>query len=345
MIAKHLLYTMNSSSKIRFGILGCSRVAQKGMLPAICGSGMAELGMIGSRSAEKAKEISSRFNCTAFGTYEDVINNKKIDAVYVSLPNGLHEKWSIKATEAGKHVLCEKPATTSYASAKRMVASARKNKTRLLEGYMFRYHPQHAKAISLIKEGILGELIRFEGVFGYPMPERSSTMMQKELSGGSFYGSAGYPVSASRMVFNEEPISVFCRLIIDSESGVDIKTEIMLEYPNNKFALASSVFGSYFQSTYSVLGTKACVRVARAYAVPKDRKTKIFLDADDEVREIGIEPADHFQIMLEDFFKEILRGAEGSKKYEDELLLQARVMEAAKLSDKEKRIVKISEIQ
>ncbi|MDP2704167.1 MAG: Gfo/Idh/MocA family oxidoreductase [bacterium] len=330
---------------MKFGIIGCSRVAQKGMIPAICGSSIAELAMIGSRDKEKAKETASRFHCGTFGTYEDVINNKDIDVVYVSLPNSMHEEWSIKAANAGKHVICEKPAAISYASARKMVQAAKDNNVRLLEGYMFRYHPQHAKVKSLIREGVLGELVRFEGVLGYPMPEKGSTMMQKELAGGSLQGSAGYPVSASRMIFEEEPISIFCRLEIDPESGVDVKTDILLEYSNKKSAFASSIFGSYFQSTYNVLGTKACVKMGRAYAVPRDMGTKIFLDIDDKVEETVIEPADHFRIMLDDFCGEILKGAKSVKKYEDELLAQARVLEAARLSDKEKRIVKISEIQ
>ncbi|MDO8752059.1 MAG: Gfo/Idh/MocA family oxidoreductase [Candidatus Wolfebacteria bacterium] len=345
MIAKRPLCMMSFPNKVRFGVIGCSRVAQKGMMPAICGSSIVELAMVGSRDEEKAKEIASRFHCGTFGTYEDVLSNKDINVVYISLPNSLHEEWTIKVAEAHKHILCEKPAATSYESAKKMVEAARKNNVRLLEGYMFRYHPQHAKVKSLIREGVLGELVRFEGVFGYPMPEKGSTMMQKELAGGSLYGSAGYPISASRMIFEEEPISVFCRLEIDPESGVDIEAHMILEYANGKIAFASSLFGSYFQSTYNILGTKACVKMGRAYAVPRDMKTKIFLDTDDKVQEIIIEPADHFRIMLDDFCGEILKGAKSVKKYEDELLAQARVLEAARLSDKEKRIVKISEIQ
>ncbi len=314
------------------------------MIPAICGSGIAELAMVGSRDKEKAKAIASRFHCGTFGTYEDVLNNKDIHVVYISLPNSLHEEWSIKAANAGKHVLCEKPAATSYASAQKMVQAAKDNHIRLLEGYMFRYHPQHAKVKTLIQEGVLGELVRFEGVFGYPMPEKGSTMMQKELTGGSLQGSAGYPVSASRMIFEEEPISVFCRLEIDPESGVDIGAHIILEYANRKIAFVSSLFGSYFQSTYSVLGTKACVKMGRAYAVPRDMSTKIFLDIDDRVEEMTIEPADHFQIMIHDFCREIAKGTESVKKYEDELLSQARVLEAARISHVEGRVVKITEI-
>ncbi|MFH1162106.1 MAG: sugar nucleotide-binding protein [Candidatus Jorgensenbacteria bacterium] len=330
--------------KVQFGVLGCSRVAQKGMLPAMLDSQSAELAMVGSRSPEKAKEVAKQFKCDSWGTYEEVINNKDIDVVYISLPNALHEEWVVKAARAGKHVICEKPAAISYAAAKRMVEAAKENKVRLLEGFMFRYHPQHAKVETLIREGVLGKLLRFEGCFGYSMPERGSNIMNKDLVGGSFYASAPYPVYASRMIFGEEPESVLCNLTIDPESGVDVRTDMVLHYPGGKSAFASSLFGSYFQSTYSVLGSKAHVRMARAYAVPRDMKTKIFLDADDEVQEFVIEPADHFRLMLDDFCEKILKGDAGTKNYEGDLLAQARVFEAARLSDKEKRTVKISEI-
>ncbi len=335
---------MDSLPKIGLGIIGCSRIAAKGMLPATLDSERANLLMIGSRDAEKAKEIAYRFHCAAHGTYDDVLNSKEIDAVYISLPNSLHEEWSIKAANAGKHVLCEKPAATSYESAKKMVEAARKNKVRLLEGYMFRYHPQHAKVKTLIQGGIVGDLIRFDGCFGYDMPDKDLTPMKKELGGGSLYVSGGYPISASRMVFDEEPESVFCNLMIDPELGIDVKNDVVLHYPDGKIACTSSIFGSYYHSTYGVLGTKAYVRMGRAYTVPRDMPTKIFIDKDDKVEETIIEPADHFQLMLHDFSKEIAKGKEGKKDYEGELLNQARVLEAAMRSAKEKRVVKISEI-
>lgn len=330
--------------KLQFGVLGCSRVAQKGMLPAMLDSQFAELAMVGSRSPEKAEEVAKQFRCDSWGTYEDVINSKDIDVVYISLPNALHEEWAVRAARAGKHVICEKPAAVSYTAAKRMVGAAKENKVRLLEGFMFRYHPQHAKVAELIREGVLGKLLRFEGCFGYSMPERDSNIMNRDLGGGSFYASAPYPVYASRMLFGEEPESVLCNLTIDPESGVDVRTDMVLHYPGGKSAFASSLFGSYFQSTYSVLGTKAHVRMARAYAVPRNMETRIFLDTNDEVREFVIEPADHFRLMLDDFCGEILKGGAGTKNYEGDLLAQARVFEAARLSNREKRIVKISEI-
>lgn len=333
---------MDARKKIKFGVLGCSRVALKGMLPAINDSEFAELEMVGSRNPEKSKETGTRFGAKSWGNYEDILKNKNIQVVYVSLPNALHEEWTIRALEAGKHVICEKPTAISYDAAKKMTEAAKKNNVRLLEGLMFRYHPQHVAVKKFLENGELGEIMRFEGCFGYAMPDRASNAMNLELGGGSFNDQIPYPVYSSRMIFGEEPESVLCKIQTDPQSGVSVKADITLNYPNGKTAFTSSIFGSYYQSTYSVLGTRANIRMGRAYAVPRDMPTKIFIDADDKTREMEIEPADQFRLMIDDFCEEI-SGDKAAKKYEDDLLAQALVLEAARLSDREKRVVRISE--
>src|SRR4051812_31384657 len=130
---------MRAQKKIRFGVIGTSRIAKKSAIPAIVDSEFATLTMIGARQPEKAAAYAQEFGCR-LGTYEDVLNSD-IDAVYISLPNSLHEEWTIKAANARKHVWCEKPAALSYGSAKRMVEAAKKNGVRLMEGFMFTYHP------------------------------------------------------------------------------------------------------------------------------------------------------------------------------------------------------------
>ena len=333
----------NGTRKIRFGVLGYSRVAKRSVLPALADSVHAELVIVGNRNVEKAQECAEQYGC-AIGSYEEVLASKGVDAVYISLPSSLHEEWSIKAAEAGKHVWCEKPAALSYSSAKQMVEAARKNNVRLMEGLMFRLHPQHAKVRALIDDGTLGELLTFDGCFAVPMPGREANILKSELGGGVLNDAAVYPIRASRMIFNAEPIRVACSLTMDSHTGVDVKVDMLLIYPNGKSAHVSSIFGSYFQSTYRVLGTEAQLTAARAYAVPKDKVTKLLLSKDDTITEIDIPPADHFALMLEDFCEEISLGAKSKKRYKEDLLAQARILDAARLSNKEKRFVKLSEL-
>ena len=332
------------AAKIKFGVLGYSRVAWKDMLPALLDSEHAVLGMLGSRDPEKAKEASAKHGAAAWGSYEDVVASSDLDVVYVSLPNTLHEEWSIKALRAGKHVICEKPAALTYAAAKRMVQAARDNKVRLLEGLMFRYHPQHRQVKEFISNGTLGELVRFDACFGFPMPDRNNNLRNKELGGGALNYVAPYPICASRMILGEEPLDVFCKMELDPESGVDARADMLLGYGGGKVAHASTLFGAYFQSTYSVLGSKAGIRMGRAYAVPRNMGTKIFLDANDATQEIAVAPVDQFRLMLDDFCETIAGRKEPEHDYESDLLAQARVLEAARLSAAENRLVNISEI-
>jgi len=335
---------MKSSSKIRFGVIGCSRVAKKAMFSAIKDAEMAELGMIGSRSKKRALECCKKFGCDSYGNYDDVVRNDEIDAVYISLPVGLHEEWTIKAAKAGKHVLCEKSSTTSFESAKKMITACKKNNVRLKEGFMFRYHPQHRKVVSFIKEGLLGNLLMFHGCFGFPFPEDNDQKLKRDLGGGTLNDSAAYPIYASRMLFNEEPISIVCKLKMDTKLGIDTKADILLNYPNGKVAFISSAFGAYFQSTYGLWGSKAYLSMERAYAVSKDMKTSIFINRDDKISKIIIEPEDHFKLMVDDFCREILKEKKSKKDFEKDLLSQARVMEVARISNRERRIVNISEL-
>ncbi len=128
------------TDKIRIGVIGCSTIAKNSTLPAILKSNNAKLEHIGSRSNKKALEFSKIFGCKKSGTYEDVINDENVDAIYISTPVGNHEEWVLKSANAGKHILCEKSSTTSFNSAKKMVSTVKENNVRLMEGFMYRFH-------------------------------------------------------------------------------------------------------------------------------------------------------------------------------------------------------------
>lgn len=334
---------INLSRKIKFGVLGCSRIAKKTMLPALNSSEIAELTMIGSRSPEKAKKYCEEFRCDSYGTYEDVLKNKDIDVIYISLPIGLHEEWTIKAAKSGKHVLCEKTSTTSFESAKKMVKSCKENKVRLMEAFMFKDHPQHEKVKELIKKGILGDLLTFYGLYGSPFFDKKDMRLDKKLGGGVLNDMGCYIICASRMIFNEEPESVYCNFKKDLELDVDIKADMILNYSNGKVAFCSASYNAYYQTNYSLWGTKSHLKVNRAYAVPSHMKTSISRSIDDDtVEEIITDPIDQTRLMVENFCKII--SNEKEQDFESDLLAQAKVMDAARLSNKEKRAVYLSEI-
>ena len=319
---------------LKFGIIGCSRIAKRSVIPAIIKSEFAELEIIGSRGPSKAKEFAKEFNCKKFGTYENVISDNSVDAVYISTPIGNHEEWSIKATEAGKHVYVEKSSAVNFDSARRMVQSAKENNVRLMEGFMFRFHPQHQKVKELIKEGKIGEVKSFNGVFGFPAFPEGDIRYAPLSKGGGFLKDAGcYPICASRMIFDEEPHEVFGKLFYN-EKFCDLSGSAVLFYENDKTATISYINGSYYQAKYEVWGTDGVISLDRAYSVPSDFTTKVILQYNAENNWEGrrteifkIEPKDHFLEMLDTFCMEIAGTKKALFDFEQDLLNQANVVD------------------
>ena len=331
---------MNKLNPLKFGIIGCSRIARKSVIPAILKSEFAELEIIGSRTVEKSKEFSSEFNCKKNGTYDDVIFDDSINAVYISTPIGTHAELAMKAASAGKHVYCEKSATDSFTSAKEMVECSKNNNVRIMEGFMFRFHPQHKKVKELINNNKIGDLDSFYGSFGFPSFPEGDIRYNKELGGGFLNDSGCYPICASRMIFDQEPLSVFYHNSIDSKTGVDVKGTSILTYKNNKTANITYANGNYYQAKYEVWGSEGVISLDRAYSVPSDFITKINLQYNIENTWEGrkneiikVEPTDHFLKMIDIFCMEINGNSKLSINFEKELLNQAKVMEAHRLSN------------
>ena len=342
---------MNKLNRLKFGIIGCSRIAKRSVIPAILKSEFAELEMIGSRTLEKAKEFSNEFNCKKFGTYEDVISDDSVDAVYISTPIGTHEEWAIKATSAGKHVYCEKSSTISYISAQKMIECAKQNNVRMMEGFMFRFHPQHQKVKKLIDEKKIGDLISFNGSFGFPAFPEGDIRYREELGGGFLNDSGCYPICASRMIFNEEPLAVFHHNSHDPKTQVDVKGTSLLIYENDKTAAINYGNGNYYQAKYEVWGSDGVISLDRAYSVPSDFTTKMSLQYNvdnnwngrrNEIFEIN--PTDHFLKMVDTFCMEVTEGKKSPFNFEQELLNQAKVMEAHRLSARTHNLEWLKEI-
>jgi len=336
---------------LKFGIIGCSKIAKKSVIPAILKSEFAELEIIGSRTSEKAKEFSNEFNCKKNGTYDDVISDDSINAIYISTPIGTHEELAIKAASAGKHVYCEKSSTDSFTSAKKMVECSKNNHVRIMEGFMFRFHPQHQKVKELINNNKIGKLDSFNGSFGFPSFPEGDIRYNKELGGGFLNDSGCYPICASRMIFDGEPVSVFYQSYNDLKNDVDVKGTSILSYKNNKTASITYANGNYYQAKYEVWGSDGIISLDRAYSVPSDFITKINLQYNIENSWEGrkneiieIPSTDHFLKMIDAFCMEIMGKKKSPFNFEEELLNQAKVMEAHRLSNSSHKEIWLSEI-
>ena len=327
-------------NKINFGVIGCSQIANVSTIPAILESKNGKIMMIGSRTYKKAEEFSKKFGCKEFGTYEEVLENNNINAVYISVPVGLHKKWAIKAANAGKHILCEKSSSGFYNDSVKMVREAKKNEIRILEGFMFRFHPSHKKVKEIIKSNRLGKIYSFFGRYGFPNPSKKDIRFKKDLGGGIINDAGCYPVCASRMIFEEEPIGIMCQSTFN-ENGIDIKTSIQMKFDGDKIAQMVTGYGMAYQSSYSLWGTKGTLRLTRAYNIPSDMKPQISLDFVNKKKIIFVKPINHFKLMIDAFTNEITTDKKVDFLFEDELLKQAKVMEAVRISSKKNKFVKI----
>jgi len=337
--------------KLKFGIIGCSSISERATIPAIQKSDFAELKMIGSRSETKAKEFANRFGCSNFGSYENILDDDDIDVVYISTPIGTHEEWATKAAKVGKHVLCEKSSTVSFKSAKKMVEACIDNKVRILEGFMFRFHPQHKKVKDLISNDSIGKLFLFNGNFGFPEFPKDNIRYNLKLGGGFLNDCGCYPICASRMIFEKEPRGVMCNLFIDPETGVDVRGHSYMVFDDQKAASMSFACGNFYQANYQLWGSKGIIELERAYSVPPDFSTTINVHSNQQNTWSGRQkdvlqtnPTNHFSIMLDMFCNEIMGMESATYNFEEDLLNQAKVMEAHRLSNKENRFVNLSEI-
>ena len=326
---------------VRFGIIACSSVARRLFIPALRASAKGQLERIGSRDPAKAAQYAAEFSCSKFGSYEDVLNDSDVDAVYISLPCLLHQEWVLKAADRGKHVLCEKPAFPDYAAAVKAAAVCRSSSVLLMENYAFKYHPQHARVADLIASDRIGKALYFQGEFTYPLPDKGDIRLNPDLGGGVFYDSAGYPVAAALHQMKGKPVSVSSQR--GRNGAIDSSFAMLLNLEGGVTVHALVSFGAFYRSRYSILGSKGRIELLRAYAVPVQMRTSLLVETEAGEEKIEIEPANQFQLLLDAFCTRLSGPNSTNDVFDPQLLLRHAVMDAARRSDLEKRTIQFSE--
>jgi len=330
-------------SRIHFGIIGCSSIAEKSTIPAIKKTNHTKLQMVGSRSLKKAKKFAQKFSCKLYGNYDEILERKDIDAVYISLPIGLQEKWVIKSAKAGKHILCEKSVTTSYNSAKKIVSECKNNDVRILEAFSFRFHPQHERIKKIIHQNKLGSLFSFNGKFGFVLPLSSKNFrLRKDLGGGALNDVGCYLVCSSRMIFGE-PQSIMCKLFKNKKFGVDTKGVIFMEFPKEKIGISVFSYENDFQSTYEVWGSKGLASLDLAFNIRENIQAGINLQTNSGLKKLKLKPADQVKLMINNFCKELNNPNTSKFNFEKDLLSQAKILEAARKSDSTKKLTHLTD--
>ncbi|MCY3621559.1 MAG: aldo/keto reductase [Gammaproteobacteria bacterium] len=248
----------------RWGILATGNIAHK-LADAVVASDTSELTAVGSRTQDAADEFAKEYGLSSagsHGSYQALIEDSNVDAIYVSTPHPMHAEWTIKALEAGKAVLCEKPMGVNHPEVMAMVETAAFHRRFLMEAFMYRTHPQTAKAVELIRDGAIGEVRQMNMSFGFASPfNPRGRLHANELAGGGIMDVGCYPVSMARLVAGEEPDAVvgFGQL---SQTGVDAWAAALLRFPSGAIARVSTAVQLGLDNAAEVFGSEGSIRIA-----------------------------------------------------------------------------------
>ena len=264
--------------KVRWGVLGVASIAVRRVIPAMQRCECAEITAIASRDPHKAEEAARTLGIPkSYGSYDELLADREIDVIYNPLPNHLHVPWSIRAAEAGKHVLCEKPLGVNAADVRRLVETRDRTGVKIGEAFMVRSHPRWLRVWELIRAGRIGELRLIQGFFGYFNRNAQDIRNKPELGGGALLDIGCYGVTLSRFIFGEEPAHVIGLLERDPEMKTDRLTSATLEFPSGQAAFTCSTQIGYHQRMI-LFGTKGRIEIDRPINPPTDQPTRILID-------------------------------------------------------------------
>lgn len=297
--------------RIRWGILGCAGIAERALIPAIKESATGVLYGIAARDESRASSWVREFGFRkSYPDYQALLDDQEIDAVYNPLPNNLHAEWSVRAARAGKHVLCEKPMAMNAAEVRGMIGAAGQAGALMMEAFMYKFHPQIEKTLELLASGEIGSVRTVHSSFTFMYePDGRNYRWDPEMGGGALYDVGCYAVSASRLVFGEEPVSVFAQANVHPHFHVDVSTHMLFEFPGNRFAHCDCAFDSHFQSRLLVVGEKGTLGLDRAFSA-KHHEVAIRITEGDRLREVAVPTANMYARMVDHFGDCILEGKE-----------------------------------
>ena len=294
--------------RVQWGILGCARIARRCVIPALTGSTNGAIRALASRSLERCRSLARESGIPrAFGTYEELLGDPKVEAVYIPLPNHLHREWTVRALEAGKHVLCEKPLATNAGEAEAMVRTAQERSLLLMEAFMYRFHPRSHRIKALIDEGGIGDPRLVRSAFSFRHPDPADIRFRSGMGGGALLDVGCYGVSVARWIFGGEPEEVQAYSEFGPE-GVDMTTVGLLRFSGGRLAVVEASFKSALQQTFSAVGTEGAIELPHDAYVPWDKDAWFRLrGVNDEEGSLEMTPgADEYRLMVEHFADAVL---------------------------------------
>jgi predicted dehydrogenase len=266
------------NKKVAWGVLGVANIAVKKVLPAMQQGEWCQIAAIASRDLKRAEQAAQELGINkAFGSYEELLADPEIEAVYNPLPNHLHVPWSIKAAEAGKHVLCEKPISITTPEAITLLKARDRTGMKIEEAFMVRTHPQWRKVIELIRTGKIGVVRSVMGYFSYFNRDPKNIRNIREYGGGALMDIGCYLIYTSRLIFGEEPTRVVANIERDPAMGTDILTSGILHFPSGQSVFTCSTQVAPYQRV-QIVGTQGRIEVEIPFNAPPDKPCRIFRD-------------------------------------------------------------------
>lgn len=304
---------MINKTKLRWGILGAARINER-LMPAIIEASNSELVAIASRRPGAAAQTLNQYapdqqQVRTYDNLEALLDDPEVDAIYLPLANHEHAKWTLRAIDHGKHVLCEKPMALTVADIEAIQAAAHRHKVTVMEGFMYRFHPQHARVRELIDSGVFGEIRSVRSSYSFMMrPARLYRLAESVKNGGGAMWDIGcYAIHSARMFFDEPAASVTA-IAKYVESGADIATSGIIDFDDGKYAHFDFSFERARRCEYEIIGTLGGIKCHNVWCMPGDVPVISWWTEEGEPVEERLLAASHFRLEIEHFSDCILNG-------------------------------------
>jgi len=303
------------AERLRIGVLSTADIARKKVVPGMLKARPVEVAAIASRDAERARGVAAELGIpNAHGSYEALLADPDIDAVYVPLPNHLHAEWTKAAARAGKHVLCEKPLAMTSGQAREMIDACREAGVVLMEAFMYRLHPSWTAVRDIVASGRIGPLVAVQSWFSYYNDDPTNIRNIRDAGGGALYDIGCYCVNLSRMLFGGEPTRVEGSITRDPVGGTDTVVSGLLEFGEGVATFTASTRAEDDQRVH-VYGAKGRISIGIPFNIPPDRPTQVFVTAggnppvEPDTEVLTFDAADPYTVEADRFAESVLDGA------------------------------------
>jgi xylose dehydrogenase (NAD/NADP) len=292
---------------LQIGVLGAADIAVSRVIPNLGASKKVRVRALASRDGERAREWAEKLGIERhFSSYERLLADESVEAVYIPLANSLHAEWTMRALQAGKHVLCEKPLALTADEAREMIRKARDRRLVLMEAFMYRYHPRNLAVFDMVRRGEIGRLRAVESAFSYLLEDGSSYLLSRDLGGGALYDVGCYPVNVSRMLVGAEPVEVYGTLN-HAPSKVDMTFVGVMRFPGDVLCSFHVAMDEEPRFWYRAVGDRGLIEVPWAF-VSFGRQTHIVIQRGEKGETRSFEGVDEYRLEFE-HFADLVTGA------------------------------------